>query len=125
MRGAEFFKSGIRQSARATGRLIKLAVLCAAAAFSAALFTVLFSGAVVTDPLEDTKLESGDYVLAWKPAYVFSIPRDGDLVLSFSQGELSSENRMNAAVYSEETMEMASVRGKIVMRIPKKFVPGR
>ena len=97
---------------------------CIAAAFFAVLFTVLFTGTVVSDDLEGSELTRGDYVLAWKPAYLFSVPRNGDLVLYNTQGNLSAEE-LSAAVYDEDEIEMASVRGRIVVRIPEKFVPGR
>ena len=124
MRGKGFVKTKVRQSAKAAGRLIKLAVLCIAAAFFAVLFTVLFTGIVVSDDLEGSELTRGDYVLAWKPAYLFSVPRNGDLVLYNTQGNLSADE-LSAAVYDEDEIEMASVRGRIVVRIPEKFVPGR
>ena len=124
MRGTGFVKTKVRQSAKAAGRLIKLAVLCIAAAFFAVLFTVLFTGTVVSDDLEGSELTRGDYVLAWKPAYLFSVPRNGDLVLYNTQGNLSADE-LSAAVYDEDEIEMASVRGRIVVRIPEKFVPGR
>ena len=124
MRGAEILKSGICQSARAAGRLVKLAVLCAVAIFAAVALSVLFSGAVVSDNLEGSDLEKGDFVLAWKPAYVFSVPQEGELVLCALQGDLSAENGLSAAVYDEDEIDMSSVRGKIIVRIPEKFALG-
>ena len=124
MRGAEILKSGICQSARAAGRLVKLAVLCVAAIFAAVAISVLFAGTVVSDDLEGSDLEKGDFVLAWKPAYVFSVPQEGELVLYAMQGDLSADSGLSAAVYDKDEIDMSSVRGKIIVRIPGKFTPG-
>ena len=115
------FKYGITVLVKAVRKLIKLAILGVIALSAAILSSVLFTGTVASGNLDCCDIGEGDYVLAWKPAYVFSIPEDGDLVVYDSQSNKAEGNRLRAAVYDSDEMDMASVRGKIIMKVPGKF----
>ncbi len=101
-------------------------MVCATAVFLALLLSVLSAWTVVSDAASAEKagLHDGDIAVAWKPAYLFSIPTESDTVLYDAEQGGSAGEELRAAVYDESSVDLQAVRGKVIFVIPGSFIPG-
>ena len=90
-------------------------VLCISAVLASAVLSVLFLAAEVPG---ESSGEAKDIILAWKPAYVFSIPEEGELVVYETEQTISDTGRLAAVSYDSDMVRMEQVRGKVIFRIP-------
>ena len=51
------------------------------AIFLAVALSVLFAVACASEDIGEAGVSEGDFLIIWKPAYLFSVPAEGDLVL--------------------------------------------
>lgn len=81
------------------------------AILSAAVLSVLFLAVPVSGGEKSL-------AVAWKPAYLFSVPEDGDYVVYEGESGLSGGESLKVGYYDGTEMAMEHVRGKVIAVIP-------
>ena len=61
------------------------------AIFLAVALSVLFAVACASEDIGEAGVSEGDFLIIWKPAYLFSVPAEGDLVLFRPEETFSGE----------------------------------
>ena len=70
-----------RQIAGAAARSAGYILAGLSAIFLAVALSVLFAVACASEDIGEAGVSEGDFLIIWKPAYLFSVPAEGDLVL--------------------------------------------
>ena len=107
-----------RQIAGAAARSAGYILAGLSAIFLAVALSVLFAVACASEDIGEAGVSEGDFLIIWKPAYLFSVPAEGDLFLFRPEETFSGEDPLRIAVYAESEMDMDQVRGKVICRIP-------
>ena len=111
-------EKGWRRVGGAAARFAGYILTGLAAVFLALLLSVLFAGTRASEDIGGAGVSEGDFLIVWKPAYLFSVPKEGDLVLFQQEETFSGEDPLGIAVYEETAMDMDQIRGKVVWKIP-------
>ncbi len=107
-------KRAAKAAARAAGYLLTAMT----AIFLAVVLSVLFAAVRSSGDIGETGVEKGDILVVWKPAYLFSVPEEGDLVMLETEENSAGEEPFRVEVYDKSRTDMSRIRGKAVWRIP-------
>lgn len=107
-------------AAKSAGRILKYAAAALLAVFAAVLFSVLFLCVSVPENSENAAMPEGGFVVAWKPAYLFSLPQEGELVVFDPEERLTASGRqeLEVAFYDEDEIRLEQVRGRVLIKLP-------
>lgn len=98
---------------------LKYIIISLSAVLAAVIFSVLFSVTIVSDG--EGGMPEGGIVAALKPAYLFSVPSEGDLVIYAGESSVSEGKTLKTGVYDGEEITMEQVRGKVIVTVPWSF----
>lgn len=103
----------IRQGVSFAKKSAIYAGLCLSAALLAVILSILFSVEQVT---EAGAMPEGGIAVVWKPAYLFSLPSEGDLVVCRLDAGTSDPGGLTAVFYDSSRVRMEQIRGKVIFR---------
>lgn len=101
-------KTAVQSGLRGAKAALKYIIVSLSAVLTAVILSVLFSVTAVSDG--EAGLTGGGFVVALKPAYLFSVPVEGDLVIYEGESSVSGGRSLKTGVYDGEEIPMEQVR---------------
>ena len=112
-------KTAVQSGLRGAKAALKYIIVSLSAVLTAVILSVLFSVTAVSDG--EAGLTGGGFVVALKPAYLFSVPVEGDLVIYEGESSVSGGRSLKTGVYDGEEIPMEQVRGQVLAAVPWPF----
>ena len=106
---------------KAPAEILKYAAAALLADFcSRSFFRCIFLCVSVPENSGNAAMPEGGFVVAWKPAYLFSLPQEGELVVFDPEERMTASGRqeLEVAFYDEDEIRLEQVRGRVLIKLP-------